>query len=446
MSSIVSTNAAMSAGKRALGLSAAGGGEGMFCNLDKLWQRIGAIESYAHRTAIQPMTMQALLQTNSYGDSALIKNAEWVRQQLSIRLAHRLYDFHRLPFIVIGNPFVRQTYDTYYMTFAKLLKVPSIDSKKAETDFIKFLEEQRGAHDRTVDFMGQGLKQLQMVCPDLKIDAFLDRFFLFRISRRTMIDHLVALHYPRSGWAGCINLECKPADVIRDRAEEVRESCRHTYGIAPLCNIGGNINTAFPFIPEHLSLIVIEILKNSMRATVEFYTMGNSLQSPLEDSPPPLITDESELPPVVVDVFKGKEDVIIKISDKGGGIPPAKLAKIWEFGYSTVSDSNANFGAANQVNLAGNFIRADMAGYGFGLPLSRAFARYFGGDLTVQSYMGVGTDVIITLNHIGDQVERLALEERPDLHGGAGACSHVTQVPPYNGRMANGTQSINQRM
>ena len=42
-----------------------------------------------------------------------------------------------------------------------------------------------------------------------------------------------------------------------------------------------------------------------------------------------------------------------------------------------------------------------MAGYGYGLPRSRLYARYFGGDLQVISMDGYGTDVYLHLNRLG---------------------------------------------
>ena len=51
--------------------------------------------------------------------------------------------------------------------------------------------------------------------------------------------------------------------------------------------------------------MLFELLKNSLRAVVERYGVEN----------------EDNYPPIRVIVVEGQEDITIKISDEGGGIP-----------------------------------------------------------------------------------------------------------------------------
>nr|AAV41811.1 pyruvate dehydrogenase kinase-like protein [Chlamydomonas incerta] len=48
----------------------------------------------------------------------------------------------------------------------------------------------------------------------------------------------------------------------------------------------------------------------------------------------------------------------------------------------------------------GGHSRYQMAGLGFGLPLSRLYARYFGGDLRLQTIPGYGVDAYLTLRRL----------------------------------------------
>lgn len=69
----------------------------------------------------------------------------------------------------------------------------------------------------------------------------------------------------------------------------------------------------------------------------------------------------------------------MQVSDEGGGIPRSGLPRIWTYLYSTAESPLPELDDTNE----GEDSPAVLAGYGYGLPISRLYARYFGGDLQV---------------------------------------------------------------
>lgn len=65
--------------------------------------------------------------------------------------------------------------------------------------------------------------------------------------------------------------------------------------------------------------ILFELLKNSMRATIEEHE------------------NDDELPPIKIVISDGdsNSDIIMKISDEGGGIKRRNINRIWDYFYST---------------------------------------------------------------------------------------------------------------
>lgn len=73
------------------------------------------------------------------------------------------------------------------------------------------------------------------------------------------------------------------------------------------------------------------------------------------------------------------------MSDEGGGIPRSGLPRIWTYLYSTAESPLPELDDTNE----GEDSPAVLAGYGYGLPISRLYARYFGGDLQVSDSSAV---------------------------------------------------------
>jgi len=138
--------------------------------------------------------------------------------------------------------------------------------------------------------------------------------------------------------------------------------------------------------------IMLELLKNSMRATVEFHGV------------------DEDYPPIKVVIADGdeNEDVVIKVSDEGGGISRSNMKKIWSYLFTT-ADPSIQEGMVGGGNSVDHGIDAPLAGLGYGLPISRSYCRYFGGDLSIMSMEGYGTDAFVYLARLGNSREPLPI-------------------------------------
>lgn len=113
--------------------------------------------------------------------------------------------------------------------------------------------------------------------------------------------------------------------------------------------------------------------------------------------------DAPSLSPIRVVVTKGAEDVTIKIADQGGGMPRSVAKRIWSFAHSTRAKEGKTQGENEfgKDEFTGGHIR------GFGLPLARIYARYFGGEVTIKSMEGYGVDAYVYLPVLGVACENL---------------------------------------
>ncbi|KAG6005650.1 hypothetical protein E4U43_000558 [Claviceps pusilla] len=261
--------------------------------------------------------------------------------------------------------------------------------------FAETLHTIKRRHDGVVTTMAQGIleykRRRQRMQIDGTIQSFLDRFYMSRIGIRMLIGQHIALtdqsHHRDPTYVGVICTKTNVKDLAQEAIENARFVCEDHYGLfeAPRIQLVCNPNLDFMYVPGHLSHMLFETLKNSLRAVVETHGM-----------------DKQEFPITKVIVAEGKEDITIKISDEGGGIPRSAIPLVWTYMYTTVDRT---------PNLDPDFDKSDfkapMAGFGYGLPISRLYARYFGGDLKLISMEGYGTDVYLHLNRLSSSSEPL---------------------------------------
>jgi signal transduction histidine kinase len=189
-------------------------------------------------------------------------------------------------------------------------------------------------------------------------------------------------------------------------------------------------------IPMHLDYIIMELLKNAVRAQIEnrmekepievtiaAFPKEDNLKTTPKDAQQHTRSSLSKDPKSnVAQVSSYTRDklaantaspsttgVTIRIRDRGGGISPANLANIWKYSFTTFSEEKikeALYGMSgddskpSDMTELANIPHLQLAGLGYGLPLGRAYAEYFGGGIQVQSLWGWGTDVYLTFRGI----------------------------------------------
>ncbi|KAG6857111.1 hypothetical protein H0H87_009236 [Tephrocybe sp. NHM501043] len=142
-------------------------------------------------------------------------------------------------------------------------------------------------------------------------------------------------------YVGIICTKANVHDIVLEAIENARFVCEEHYAMfrGPPVQLICPPHLIFPYVPGHLSHICFELLKKSLRAVV--------------------------YPAIKVVVVEGKEDITIKISDEGGGISRSAIPLIWTYMYTTMEGQGVG------EDFVESDFKAPMAGFGYGLPLSR---------------------------------------------------------------------------
>ncbi|XP_018331693.1 pyruvate dehydrogenase (acetyl-transferring) kinase, mitochondrial [Agrilus planipennis] len=325
----------------------------------------------------------------------------FLRNELPIRLANIMKEISLLPEKLLQMPSVVAVNEWYKMSFQDILEFEKQEAdSKTLYHFCDTLVKIRNRHSDVVETMAQGVIELKTshdidYQTEHSIQYFLDRFYMSRISIRMLINQHTLLFGGqlesapgpnKSKYIGCFDPNCDIIEVIKDAYENARFLCDQYYLASPELIIRQFIHNDIPhetkitmvYVPSHLYHMLFELFKNAMRATMEYH---NAVE---------------KYPPITVIVSKGKQDICLKMCDKGGGIPRSSHDHLFKYMYSTApqpskSDSHT----------------VPLAGYGYGLPISRLYARYFHGDLNLLPCEGYGTDAIIYMKALSNEASEL---------------------------------------
>lgn len=373
------------------------------------------LQRLANRTPT-PLRLQDMYKYGRGIDKAQrIRNSLFLHQELPIRLAQRAHDLLTLPYGLSDAEPIRQVAQTYINYLHTLESLPAPENAELEDQFTNYVQSMILDRSKVPASIFQGIQGWMQENDQAKtihlkeMEEALYRFFTARVGLRFLAEHHVLscsrescralgsstfMFSPEKEFLGCIQTTIDPVKEVEKVAKLVQDQTLELYGLCPEIQVVGSIidkhrDTDFTYSPHHLHYMVSELVKNSCRATVYKY------QWQLRDDPL-----AAKLDKVKVVIVKGAEDVTIKVADRGGGIPRSKMERIWKFAHSTADESEGTSDFAKE-SATGAQIR------GFGLPLARIYARYFGGELTLKSMEGYGLDAYLHLSRLGDACENL---------------------------------------
>lgn len=357
-------------------------------------------------------------------------SARFTRENLPVRLSRRIVALRNLPFIVVANPHVAHIFDNYRDSLRAILRCPPAPTSPAdEARFTAVLAGIVRTHSNTIPTLARGFLECRRYAPPADVTRFLDQHLRERIGTRLMAEQHISLHLASTGgsgggasgsgdggsgsgggggggiYIGTVDTALQPAALVESCAAFVGDICELRYGVRPQVVVDGDPAVRFAYIPVHLEYILTELLKNAFRATVE-----SGAAEPVRVT----LARDPYAPAAAAAIS-------MRIRDRGGGISPDHLPNIWSYSFSTFSPgssasasgvaggSGTGSSVADGGDALGRFNRSvatagdggsSIAGLGYGLPLSRAYAEYFGGSLQLQSAFGWGTDVYLKLRGV----------------------------------------------
>ncbi|XBW34686.1 hypothetical protein QEN19_000254 [Hanseniaspora menglaensis] len=398
----------------------------------------------------------------------LIDSANFIRQQLIIRISLKLKEFQNLPYKITSNKHLFKVYKSYYSILENFRKFPRLktieDNEKFLANTQTILSDLNLVNLFNLIMGGLEISNLKYM-PKNKLDIWINELLRARISRRLMIEEHIslsqrlALKSDKLKAAKDVNIEvlgdifenCNINSYITEITSNLKKRMGKDFELkhkkVPQVIIDGEKDQEIYFLPIHLKFMLNEILRNSFEATLN--------SGPVDED-----TD------INITIIKNSTSVILRISDRGGGLPlNIKKQTITSFGKTeetameclktlslitraTVNeiientslqtmqfDSNLTSKLNKKLNIhlkksidlsesksADNdetsfekpllniLSRESRFKLGIGLALCKVYAEYWNGSMDLYSLDGYGTDVVLTLGDLVYYGSKLSLD------------------------------------
>ncbi|CAN3365184.1 [Pyruvate dehydrogenase (acetyl-transferring)] kinase 1, mitochondrial [Diutina catenulata] len=361
------------------------------------------IRYYADR-AVPPFRMSTFYSGSAKASPEfLLQSASETVESLLSYTGRRLRTFRRLPYLVVLNPAIAESYELYLETLSMLIRADK-ELPRTQEQNEEFVSSTLNAfvemHADSLPQLSKGFNEVMNagLMTEDEVRTFLDNHLRARIKMRLLAQQHIVLTervkegkvIPGSNYNGVIQ-PLSVVELVKKNAEYVNDlffvkyDAYIPFDIKTITHPGaepGSSEVVFPYVDFHFDYILTELFKNAFRAHVE-----NKIDEPVQ----------------IIISAKGSEFLEMRIRDRGHGINSRLLEHIFDYSFTTVDDSNASDDGTYMATPGGDDNL--VAGMGYGLPLSKNYVEIFNepgdpevnGSLTLQTYPGFGTDLYLKM-------------------------------------------------
>uniref|UniRef100_A0A7S1LBZ4 Protein-serine/threonine kinase n=1 Tax=Alexandrium catenella TaxID=2925 RepID=A0A7S1LBZ4_ALECA len=378
----------------------------------------------------QPLEKRSINDLLSMSKLSPEDRAQQLHGTLKVGLARCAMRLSTMPFGFCNAPSIKKVAATYVQNFEQVVDyehkagIAGIQSKEYVNLTRNIFNQHRGTmldvakgvfefYEDLYELFGKDLELAEMrqhMSLITDIENSLDEFFTDRLTLRLLISHVHNLNQPKTDgqgnpdMVGVVNINTQPILILHRAYTAARFMCMRDFNLAPDMLVNGVAcedyilqesakKQHFAYVHTHLFYIFLELIKNAARASVERAQMEHPLRTLGSASDPKRGPEIPSMHVIVTeDQVTWDQERSLKMADKGSGMNRSVLSKAFCYFYSSVK---ARPTVAEEVSDFDR--RVPLAGFGFGLPISRVMARYFAGDLDLNSIPGKGTDVYIYL-------------------------------------------------